>query len=249
MEQGTCEHCKAVFVFGRQATQRFCTSTCQRRASRARLGEGYPERQCEACDRPYRPSRKDQRVCGLACRFFIDPRQPKQSDLLWRECRDCGEWFVSRVGYQRCRACPTCRTRTRTSPERQWIAGDCRRCGKPFVLLVRRPAQLATRYCSVQCKQSDGGSRRRGAQRMATVGVVVRWQVFERDRWRCQLCGKMIKRSVAVPHPLAATLDHVIPLAAGGTHEPANVQAAHFRCNSFKSDGFWQDGEQLRLLG
>lgn len=37
-----------------------------------------------------------------------------------------------------------------------------------------------------------------------------------------------------MPDRLAPTLDHIIPLAAGGTHEPSNCQCAHFSCNSAK---------------
>jgi 5-methylcytosine-specific restriction endonuclease McrA len=33
------------------------------------------------------------------------------------------------------------------------------------------------------------------------------------------------------PDLMAATLDHIIPIAQGGTHEPRNVQLAHFSCN------------------
>jgi 5-methylcytosine-specific restriction endonuclease McrA len=29
-------------------------------------------------------------------------------------------------------------------------------------------------------------------------------------------------------------MDHIVPFAAGGTHEPANVQLAHRVCNSRK---------------
>lgn len=50
------------------------------------------------------------------------------------------------------------------------------------------------------------------------------------------------------PHPFAPTIDHVIPLDAGGMHEPSNVQTAHYRCNSIKSNGVLGQGEQLRLL-
>jgi hypothetical protein len=42
-------------------------------------------------------------------------------------------------------------------------------------------------------------------------------------------------------------MDHVIPLAKGGTHEPANVRCAHFLCNALKGDGAM--GEQMLLFG
>lgn len=67
--------------------------------------------------------------------------------------------------------------------------------------------------------------------------MVYRSKIFERDGWRCQLCRKPVRRTAVVPHPLAPTLDHIVPLAAGGLHEPANVQTAHFICNSVRGAG------------
>jgi len=40
--------------------------------------------------------------------------------------------------------------------------------------------------------------------------------------------------SLKAPHPLSMSIDHIIPLSRGGTHEPDNVQLAHFICNSIK---------------
>jgi 5-methylcytosine-specific restriction endonuclease McrA len=49
-------------------------------------------------------------------------------------------------------------------------------------------------------------------------------------------------------HPVSGGSDHIVPLAQGGTHEPANVQCAHFLCNSIKSDSM-QTTQQLMLFG
>jgi len=61
-------------------------------------------------------------------------------------------------------------------------------------------------------------------------------EVFERDGWGCQLCGQPVDRSVAWPHPLFPSLDHIVPLSKGGRHEIGNVQLAHLRCNLSKGD-------------
>jgi len=79
------------------------------------------------------------------------------------------------------------------------------------------------------------------------VERVWRAQVFARDGGRCQICGRKARMTAVVPHPLAPVLDHIIPLAAGGTHEPRNVQLAHFICNSRKRET--PAGDQLRLMG
>jgi 5-methylcytosine-specific restriction endonuclease McrA len=47
------------------------------------------------------------------------------------------------------------------------------------------------------------------------------------------------------PDPMSPSLDHILPLSKGGTHEPRNVQLAHLGCNVRK----YNSGvDQLRLL-
>jgi len=89
--------------------------------------------------------------------------------------------------------------------------------------------------------------KRRAVKRNAFVAKVYRKKVFELDGYRCHLCNKMCDKTKAVPHPRAPTVDHVIPLAAGGTHEPSNCRTACFMCNSVKGDR--GGGEQLALIG
>lgn len=53
--------------------------------------------------------------------------------------------------------------------------------------------------------------------------------IIERDCGRCYLCGEVVSRS-------DRSFDHVIPLAKGGSNDPANVALTHRRCNSRKGD-------------
>jgi HNH endonuclease len=64
-------------------------------------------------------------------------------------------------------------------------------------------------------------------------------RVAERDRWVCHLCGKKVK-------PGQESVDHLVPVSAGGADRMDNVALAHIRCNSRRG----VKGEvQLRLLG
>ena len=72
-------------------------------------------------------------------------------------------------------------------------------------------------------------------------------EIFERDKWKCGLCGKKVNKELKHPHPKSASLDHIIPLSVGGAHSRANVQLAHFDCNWKK--GIQSKGEQLLLIG
>jgi len=83
-------------------------------------------------------------------------------------------------------------------------------------------------------------------KRNAFISNVNSKEIFMRDGWKCQICGGMVLKRAVVPHPMAPTIDHIIPLAEGGTHEPKNVQCAHFICNSKKRDKAVND--QLRIF-
>lgn len=51
----------------------------------------------------------------------------------------------------------------------------------------------------------------------------------------CALCGGMIDNSLKFPHPLSASVDHIIAIANGG-HPSAkeNLQLTHLICNQLK---------------
>lgn len=91
-------------------------------------------------------------------------------------------------------------------------------------------------YCSISCQKKASKSERRHRKRGQFVAPVYRNEIIKRDKGVCQICKTKVDMRVKAPHPLSASLDHIIPLSKGGTHEPANVQLAHFLCNSIKSD-------------
>jgi 5-methylcytosine-specific restriction endonuclease McrA len=88
--------------------------------------------------------------------------------------------------------------------------------------------------------------KRRALKKAATIGdSVLLAEVRERDLDRCGICGQPVNGK-AYPHPLSASLDHIVPLSVGGAHDPTNVQLAHLRCNISK--GNRGGGEQLRMV-
>lgn len=54
----------------------------------------------------------------------------------------------------------------------------------------------------------------------------------------CGICGKPVdKIKYKYPHPLSATVDHIIPVSKGGhPSDLSNLQLAHRCCNRQKSD-------------
>jgi 5-methylcytosine-specific restriction endonuclease McrA len=58
-----------------------------------------------------------------------------------------------------------------------------------------------------------------------------------RGRPDCALCGEPIDYTAGHLEPLSYTIDHIIPLAKGGQDVFENIQPAHRKCNTAKSDG------------
>jgi 5-methylcytosine-specific restriction endonuclease McrA len=88
--------------------------------------------------------------------------------------------------------------------------------------------------------------RRRAAKRGALSEPYTLTEIAVRDGHRCQLCRRRVDMSVAAPDPRAASIDHVVPLVEGGDDTRANVQLAHFGCNSSKGA---RGSQQLALVG
>lgn len=91
------------------------------------------------------------------------------------------------------------------------------------------------------CNTHRGSFRARAHLYGVPYTHVSRKAVFRRDGWRCQLCGRKVKRSgtrskaTGRLHPRTASLDHIVPMRRGGPHEEANCQCACLLCNVRKN--------------
>lgn len=70
----------------------------------------------------------------------------------------------------------------------------------------------------------------------AFIEHINRLEIFERDLYICQICRESTLPNEHSTHALYPTIDHIIPLSKGGNHTFDNVQCAHFKCNTLKSN-------------
>lgn len=61
------------------------------------------------------------------------------------------------------------------------------------------------------------------------ISPAVRKYVFERDLYQCKSCGKTHLETVL-------NIDHIIPLARGGSNDISNLQTLCRSCNQRKKD-------------
>ena len=119
----------------------------------------------------------------------------------------------------------------------------CRTCGKA---VGYSGSGVPKAYCSIGCRPRtavDPRDRRirKGVDRARRYGVLAEpidpIAIMERDGWRCHICGGIAPRDRRGTMQWdAPELDHIIPLARGGSHAPSNVACAHRACNIAKGD-------------
>lgn len=120
-------------------------------------------------------------------------------------CVDCGGHTIGTAAKMRCNACAT----------------------KIVVAYNKRLRANGHR--------SDRSIVDRARKHGVTLERVNRVSVYDRDGWKCYLCGVQVVRSKTY-RPDQATLDHIVPLSHGGPHTYANVMTCCHRCNSMKSN-------------
>lgn len=68
------------------------------------------------------------------------------------------------------------------------------------------------------------------AEKQVRVMPGMRWQVFERDNWKCVACGKTVEEGARLE------VDHIVPRSKGGKDELSNFQTLCKECNIGKSN-------------
>lgn len=250
--------------------KKYCSVSCQK-THRSALIQKKRTRICETCGKEFvmhKPSGKakkgevkEGRFCSRECHFIWVKRQPKKLKVIEKKkpyqgtCSICEKAFESRYRRARCgRECDLEYGRRmsleRNKTKRVLKQKQCKECGKVF---VPEYGNKRRHYCSDECGHRQGRRNAKHTRRTRGKAVkgatVYRAKIYERDGWRCQICGKKVNRLLNGNHPMAASLDHILPLSKGGRHEPSNVRLAHRKCNTEKRDGSGPNGDQLLLFG
>ncbi len=241
-----CELCSAAFP--RRTGKRFCSEQCRKRAESRRLNQSKPKT----------GRRPRQRISYGVCRDC-----GTTEDMYWWQSKPGyskagGKYPVSSAA-TRCRPCYSAyyrhldhlRNPHRASP----LLGPpkppnyvppryCSTCDAPF----RGPGGRCAECAHQHRKSLRPGARARRLEAEHRGDRDIHWlKLGERDGWRCHLCSKKVAPVAGTAERMdGATVDHLIPIASGGTHTWGNVALAHRSCNLSRGTR----GEvQLRLVG
>ena len=104
----------------------------------------------------------------------------------------------------------------------------CTRCGHEIDLTFRHPSGYKRKSSAFLCERCK---RARRTYHGMSVNIL-----RNRDGSKCKICGLDIDFDLIFPNQLSPSVDHIKPYSLGGSNDLENLQLAHLRCNSIKSN-------------
>ena len=220
-----------------------------------------PKRACRYCQQEFQPVRRENTVCTEKhcqlkrnrdkLRAFKKRQPPRVKHVPSVFCRICLTTQAKKVCSRACSLIDGM-----ISYRQYWkpiahvnepITKRCLECDKEFTLRRYRHRGYCSHKCGALATGREAKHRRRVRLRGTTTANerVEKRNIYARDQWMCQLCHKPVSPNHKYPHPMSASIDHIIPVSLGGHHAPINVQLAHWICNSKRGA---TGPAQLRLL-
>lgn len=137
----------------------------------------------------------------------------------------------------------------RTVRASRWYGCTCAICGERFI------AKGYHATCSDPCR-ADLKAKSKRAERIRykqargrfAVPDSVRFAIYERDGWACQICSAPTSRAYTHGDHRSPTLDHIIPQSwqTVPDHSPSNLRLACALCNAIRGDRPGSDQEVAR---
>ena len=249
-----CELCNSEFEVKRNRlkNQKYCSEECSKYVAdrRDKRSRGGPiDKECNLCGKKFKTHKTGysiQKYCSDYCRnkdYAI-----KNRVVTYNECKYCSGKF--KVGKRKVFCSEGCANKQEElEKKKRWRFKKCKYCEQWHY-------KYNNVYCSEECRRK--GNRlydelrknkrleraRKNGQFDADIDI---YKLIERDGGYCYLCGDDVLFTYHYNDPKYPTIEHVMPIARGGTHSWDNVKVACRECNTRKSttliDDFLKGGE------
>lgn len=245
METRSCKWCGSSFEVARTTSQQqFCSHNCKSsHGAKTARDKKFATRptQCAECGGPIaQPATgAPRKFCSDTCKQRTGNRRVNRSLMplaqpVERKCAHCGDTFVAKNRnrvYCYGKFCAQAAYAAGRTSKMSLHKVTCDDCGTIFT--AQHPS---ARWCSKLCANRHWGRVRARQRRQRTEANYADLEVFQRDGWRCHICGELTDWTVPRTHPRGATIDHIVPLTKGGLDELGNVATAHHQCNIAKGN-------------
>ncbi|WP_188942134.1 HNH endonuclease [Virgibacillus salexigens] len=223
-----CKNCSVIFM-AKNKNQKFCSIKCAADNSQNKT----KVKECDSCGKNFN-GKVRQKYCSEECKYL----HYKNRNFINKKCNYCGIYLNH---YQKNFCSKQCANNS--IKKHSCICGYCKR---NFTGRKGRPNKFCSRDCfhnALGCnpKQykydtylSDASSVKRAKHYGVRYEKIEPLKVFERDEWKCGICGSYVNHSLSYPDTMSASIDHIIPLSKGGSHTYKNVQCSHLSCNLIK---------------
>lgn len=248
-----CAACKREF-YPTAKPQKFCGVGCSQPYVAQVQKDRAPRYNCQHCGIEFKPKHyRYTKYCSRDCHFLAVQARPSPTTSrhwvhwFFRTCSECGARFIARSS-DGCICSDLCRRKRRSDAQTRRDAAKatakasshppriCGECGNSFVPVY---GDKRREYCSIDCGNKRNGRiakrKRRAIERGACADNIDPNAVFNRDGWRCHICGCRTPRRLRGSIELKAPeMDHIIPLSKGGSHTMDNVACCCRECNMRK---------------
>lgn len=168
-------------------------------------------------------------------------------------CLNCGQSFVSKNKDKRTCSYECMLDHGKKIRESNYIPKDkvCKNCGIKFTTQYGKTNE---EFCSNKCRRRMNNSKQRLYNKNVRMLRIINNgridknitldSLIVRDNGVCHICSNKVDKDDYMTNDggyliygnMYPSIDHVIPIAKGGTHTWDNVKLAHRLCNSLKGD-------------
>lgn len=236
----TCKNCGQCFTATHNLHSReYCSDNCR---TNHYVGT---EIQCRNCLIFFYSKEKKRKYCSIECsNDWIRKHGTRSivSYVVYRfDCKVCGK-RCNEVGRRRRKYC------SKRCEDKYWATEyqskkvlmntmnvRCKECSKYFTTHVK-----SRRFCSKSCgnkyhwRKKDILRRMRIKDNGAIDYCISLERLHKRDKGICHICKNKVDMNLNTNDDMYGSIDHVIPLAKGGTHTWDNIKLSHRICNSIK---------------
>ena len=221
------------------ARAKYCSRSCKSQASSKRCHDrasgkdvpfieyGTPRKPCDECGQQVKVA--GRMFCSRTCQTIA---RRKSAGITVSRSTEIAIF----VPAKKVRHWPS---KNREASSRYFIHGTCKECGTVFTAAAYTGGKTPT-FCNPHCSRKHfrrtDKYRRRELIKSQPSEAIYRMSILERDSFTCKLCNEPLDMDAHPNDNRAPSLDHILPLAKGGSHQTHNLQAAHRQCNAIKSD-------------